>query len=79
MKPLCGRTIKGVIAWVSFIGFAGLIVQLLRSLKSFNNNCADGESECTKRLWMIVGICLWGYLFLCMAIVLIRRRLVGRF
>ena len=78
MKPLCGRTIKGAIAWVSFIGFAGLIVQLPRSLKSVIDNCADGESECLK-LWMIKGIYLGGFLFLCMAIVLIRRRLVGRF
>ena len=79
MKPLCGRTIKGAITWVSFIGFAGLIVHLLRSLKSFNDDCDDGESVCTKRLWMIVGISLGGYLFLCIAFMLIRRRLVGRF
>ena len=77
MKPLCGRTIKGAITWVSFIGIAGGIVQLLRSLKSFNDDCTDGESECTKRLWMIAGISVGGYLFLCIAIVLIRRRLVG--
>ena len=79
MKPLCGRTIKDAITWVSFIGFAGLIIQLLRSLKSFNDNCADGEAECTKRLWMIAGISVGGYLFLCIAIVLIGRRLVGQF
>ena len=79
MKPFCGRTIKGVIISASFIGFVALIVRLLRSLKSFNRYCDDGESGCTKRLWMIVGISAGGSLFLYIAFKLIRRRLVGRF
>ena len=79
MKPLCGRTIKGAIAWVSFIGFAGFIAQLLGSLKRFNETCDDDESGCTKQVLMIVGISVGGLLFLCIAFVLIRRLLVGRF
>ena len=79
MKPLCGRTIKEVIAWVSFLGLARFIVQLLRNLKRFNQICDNDESGCTKRFWMIVGITVAGSLFLGIAFVLIRRCLVGRF
>ena len=79
MKPLCGKTIKEVIAWLSFLGFVGCITQLLRSLKSYNKTCDYDESGCTKLFWMIVGISLGGLFFLCIAFGLILRRLVGRF
>ena len=83
MKLLCGRTIKGVITCVSFIGFASFIVQLLFTWKRFNDACAEGESsaECIqhKGIWMISGISVGSFLFLCFAIVVIRRGLVGRY
>ena len=79
MKPCCGiRTIKGAIAWVSFIGIAGVLLQLLRSLKSFNDNCKDGESECTKTFWLIAGSSLGGALFLFIAFTVIRHFLVHK-
>ena len=79
MKPLCGRDIKGVISCVPIVGFVVFIFNLFRSLKMFWDTCADGESGCPKGFWMNFGISLGGYLLLCIAIVLIRRRLVGIF
>ena len=79
MKPLCGRTIKEVIAWASFMAYGGFIASVLRSLRRLNDSCDKHESLCAKRPWMIVGISVGGFLFLCIAFVLIRRRLVGRF
>ena len=76
MKPLCGRTIKGAISGVSIVGFVYFIVELFRNLKMFADTCADGG--CRERPW-IIPLSIGGALFLCIAIVLIRRRLVGRF
>ena len=73
MKPCCGiRTIKGAIAWVSFIGIVNFLIQLLRSLKSFNDSCEDGESECTKTFLLTAGSSLGGALFLVIAFAMIR-------
>lgn len=73
MKPLCGRTIKGVISLVtvgSVIGFVVFIVLLSLPIMT-------GFDEV--RLLEIAGIYVGGVVFLCIAIVLIRRSLVGRF
>ena len=78
MKPICGiKTIKGAIGLVSFIGAASVIIQLFSKIKTFQDNCTEGESECTKRFWMIGGIGIAAALFLCIAIAAIRLGLVG--
>ena len=77
MKPCCGiRTIKGAIAWGAFLGEAGAVVQLIRSLKNFSDNCTDGESECTKQWLAITGISLAVIVFSVIVIVIIRECLV---
>ena len=79
MKPCCGiRTIKGAIAWVSFIGIVSFLIQLLRGVKIANDTCEDGESECTKTLWLIAGSSLGGALFLVIAYAIIRVFLVRK-
>ena len=79
MKPLCAKTIKGVIRLASFFVAVNIIVRLLSVLTRVIEDCNDGESGCPKRLWMTVGISVGGSLFLYIAFKLIRRRLVGRF
>ncbi|XP_015777664.1 PREDICTED: uncharacterized protein LOC107355595, partial [Acropora digitifera] len=76
MKPLCGRTIKGVITFVTFFVAQYIIVRLLWGLTRVIEDCNDGESLCTKRFWMIEGISVGGALFLYIAFKLIRRRLI---
>ena len=79
MKPCCGiRTIKGAIAWVSFIGIVNFLIQLLRSVKMANETCEDGESECTKTLWLVAGSSLGVTLFLVIAFSIIRVFLVRK-
>ena len=75
MKPLCGRTIKGVIRWASIVGFALFIIKLLRFSESVINICDGGESDC----WMYIGIMVGVVLLSSFAIGLLRRRLVRRF
>ena len=78
MKPLCGRTIKGAVSVASIIGFVSFIVELFRNLQLILYTCTGDVSGCRKRPWTI-PLYVGGGLFLCIAIVLIRRRLVGRF
>ena len=70
MKPLCGRTIKGVISLVALVSlFIGLPVFIALSLlPSF------GFTEVP--VLRIAGIYVGGVLFLCIAIVLMRPNLV---
>ena len=90
MRPFCGRTIKGAIAWVSFNGFLLFLFRLFMSWRQFSLSCTDvtsygnevgtdGESECTKRFWIAGGIFVAASPFLYIAFVLIRRGLVRRF
>ena len=51
---------------------------MLRSFKSFNDNCKDGESACTKKFWLIPGSSLGGALFLVIAFAIIRHFLVRK-
>ena len=73
MKPLCGRTIKGVISLVTMVSVIGFVVFIV--LLSLPILTGFDEVRLLKIAEIYVGIVL----FLCIAIVLIRRSLVGRF
>ena len=79
MKLLCAKTIKGVIKRMLFFTSAVVVLPLFNILTAVISACNEGESGCTKPVWMIVGISAGGSLFLYIAFKLIRRRLVGRF
>ena len=77
---MCGRTIEDVIKNMSFVALGFFVVSFM-TLPVLNDACAEAESTAVcallKGYWMVVGISVGGFLFLCIAIVVIRRGLVG--